>query len=382
MEKLRSIEIKKLLSILFISILCIHSEDQKLYFMRHFLIIEAKDSSQELRKKAFQNIIKYGTKAIPLIKERLRQTRNKHYFYLLQKLKGKQKKENWNKQYYFKKKFILGKKLLKNRQIRKARKIFEAILALEPNIYLKNDIKESISKCKDLSFSTTTLMGTISTYKKYYSHGENITVVFTLKNNLRTSIHVVGKSGIVAKILVREIYINGNFKEKSFTKIVSLDENMNFTPQERKKYKLILANKKPKITVYREIEILAYIPRCMVKQEAKTWYPSIQFDKVIVSSLPSIFKKVARKPLTISMKAIEFHYPINLFFASFFLNKREKIQMIPYLIKAMNSSNIVTQKVSLGILKRITGKNYILQSQWQSWWTAKKTILEIERENK
>jgi len=64
---------------------------------------------------------------------------------------------------------------------------------------------------------------------------------------------------------------------------------------------------------------------------------------------------------------------VNLFYASFFLRKEEKMQLIPRLIQELESATTISSTCYI-ILQRITQKNYTSSREWKIWWEANKNF--------
>jgi len=107
--------------------------------------------------------------------------------------------------------------------------------------------------------------------------------------------------------------------------------------------------------------------------ENKAHYHKVTFTEINVHSYPEQYKMLTKNPWKQSILALEQKNTVNLFYASFFLRKEEKMQLIPRLIQELESATTISSTCYI-ILQRITQKNYTSSREWKIWWEANKNF--------
>ncbi|NUM35679.1 MAG: hypothetical protein HUU50_14120 [Candidatus Brocadiae bacterium] len=341
-----------------------------------FMIIESRESTSSQIEKAMQSILDMGKKSLYPVKERLEQTQNPRYFYLLEKLQNIPQKE-WSKLEYFKECYQKAKELFKQGKHQEALKIAQAILILEPSIDLSSEINAFIVECNLANAEKVEAKAELRFSQEYYSFGEEILLEFHLSNLQPTEITIFTSKnhGIVLDITQKDYFLHGNQKSETYTKIVSLGEEIKLPPGASKIFQIKIPNPIPSLLSYRVWKIAAALPRCRIAKGKIFSYPRIDFGEKETSSLPNTFHYLLKSPLNSCLWAISLGYEKHLFFASFFLTQKEKKEAIPRLIGVLESSSPVSL-VSFGILKRFTNQDFSSKNEWENWWQARSLFWE------
>lgn len=335
------------------------------------MIIESNDSSHAQIEKAMQSILDMGQKSFYPVKERLEKTHNPRYFYLLEKLQQSPQKE-WSKVEYFWEQYQKSRELAKQGKFQDALKLAQAILVLEPALEFQDEIKIFMEDCKVHSSKDLEIKSEMRFSQEYYSFGEEVVLELHLVNPQLNDIMLFASKnhGIVADITQIDYFMEGNQKSETNRKILPWGEEIKLRSGERKIFTLRIPNNSPSLPVYRVWQIKASIPLCRLAKEQIYSYPKIFFGEREVPSLPSAFSHLLKNPWNSCSWAISLGYDKHLFYASFFLNQKEKKELIPRLIAILNyPGNIAV--VSFQILKRWTKQNFASRSEWESWWQAR-----------
>lgn len=336
--------------------------------MPFFQILESKDSTEQEVNAVISTIIKQGTKVIPEVQDRYKKTRNPRYLYILEKLQN----VKLDMETYFKNKLREAYFCWNKGDREKAKKIAEAILILEPNISFAPEIKDFLKKIEKKDI--TILKATIQPLKTYYTHGEEIELQINIQNLTNTQMRLANgdKSQIILEITERIFPLQGSYKTTTTTKSIKINGNIQLEAHEKIVYKTKLANTF-KDHSYRIYTIKANIPICRILLENKAHYNKITFAEINVHSYPEQYKTLTQNPWKQSLLALEQKNIVNLFYASFFLRKEEKVQLIPLLIQELESATKMSS-ICYIILQRITQKNYSSTREWKIWWEANKNF--------
>ena len=348
---------------------------------RYFISIESDKDDRQSTNHAIQAILQLGTPTIPLVRERFNATHHPSYFYLLQKLQqAKPREDKWDKQHYFAARFAEAKRLLNQGETEKAWQLARAITVLEPALAFAADLKTFMHRCKDEQFSQRIVGGKITATRAFYPLGRKIVVQFSLTNYRKSPITLLsaGEHGIVVDVLIKQFSLNGNSREQQFSRIITISDSLQLMPAKTYSYELPLDNPTGQSPVFRRYKITARIPRCHLTQGEQSWYPRIYFGERNVVSLPQNFQQVAKTPLNVCLQALKLGYPHHLFFASFFVDRREAARLIPALIAKNETPQHDLAAISQVVLRRITGKNFSTRRDWENWWEARGLFWETE----
>lgn len=341
--------------------------------LRLFSTLEASDVSQEKIDAAMNDLLRYGSKIVPQLQERFRQSGNARYFYLLQKLSAAStsavnEPEQWDKNGYFRRKLFEAQRLLGNGDAEKAGKLAEAILALEPQLAFADEVKKLLAASRDTTQQT--LRGEIKPIREIYAPGEPLQLQLQLSNSrsLPLVIHA-GENGVVLHIYVQEFTPGGTCVDYNLSHIIPLTGEIALTPQQVWQSTVAIPNPPYDKPMMRVFQARASIPRCRVEQQGQTFFPHVAFAPRAVCVLPHLFHDMARNPLAKAQWALRLHHAEHLFYASFFVERQAQGNLIPELIASIGIHPTMDQVIH-SILRRLLGRNLSGKSAWQNYWQA------------
>lgn len=336
-----------------------------------FQIIEDKKEEEFIQQQAIKEIIAMGEKAISFVKARLKKTQNTHYFYILEKI-SPAKKTLWGKDKYFWKRYKKALELINYGKQKEAIKIMEAIIALEKNIYFVKNIKKSLKEAKKDPKDKIILTKAYAT-AKYFSFQDKWKIVIAIKNNTIQPIEIsFSQKQLHLKITSTEFYLSGANRTNIKSKFPKIHNQIIIGGGKWWKAEIIIPPLIPKQQCYQELDIKVDIKLVTLRKAGKNYFPKIKFPPAKIKVLPKKYHAIMSNPTAYFNGAINNRYYEVLFYASFFIPQKNKVNAISELIN--NLEIISLSSLVKSILLRFTKQNFSSIQRWKIWWRAHKGL--------
>ncbi len=356
------------------------SLDIETRILQHFAIIEDSESTAAQIENSSAAILAMGNPAIFLVQKRFSETHHPRYFYLLEKLKQKEKIEddategNW-KEKYFRLRFENAKRLAATDKVEDAQRLAEAILLVEPALVFKGEVQDFIHQCRNLLIHQQVVSGILVSAQTYVYPGVPLTLKLGFRNHQVIPIQLMAgpKNAIVLDIVMQEFSIDGEYREQTFSQMIELAPEITLGSGQSLQYSIKIPNTQTR-ACYTRWKIVGRVPRCRVQVAGKSVYPQIAFPPVVIHGIPREMEHHLREPAQTCSYALQLDQPEALFFASFFLTQADQQKLIPEWIAHWMEKKSKVARIIPNILRNLTGHSFATPIEWHNWWLAQKQL--------